>query len=337
VIGFAVLLFLGVGVYLYSSLSNPETTVSSVQVAGAAGEKKEGGTAGPAEAPEAVRIAGFEGETARGSTEGAEPAATGEPARGAEGGDPALPAVDPEVDMDVFKSEGIKDKSMAIEKDYLFKLLEEVNGSSAEELRSRARTADFTEFFNNPEEWRGKVLRIQGMIRRIVKRRPEKLPAGIEALYEAQLTDKDAYWYYVFLTEKPMYKEDDLVTFNGVFMKVHAYETRKRTRIYAPLLICKNFEKAVLPPWRPFYTIGWAVLVLLVVGGAAAIFISQSQKRDSDAVSRKVEQKRLDRARHWAESRKASGGKPADEVGHAGEKSEDGSEPGKEGEEHSEG
>ena len=114
------------------------------------------------------------------------------------------------------------------------------------------------------------------------------------------------YVYYVFIVEKPRFGTGDLVTFDGIFMKVHAYENRmkKRSVTFAPLFVCKNFEKFEIEPSPFIGVVGWATVAIVIVGLILAIVITKGQKRSSEVIARAVEGKRLDKARRWAKSQK---------------------------------
>lgn len=198
----------------------------------------------------------------------------------------------------------ITDREGMIEEDYLFDIIKAAKRIPAAELRSRARRIPFGDFFHNPEDWRGKVMRIEGRIQRLVQRRGKKLPDGIETLYEAQILAPSGFWYWVFIVEKPRFWTGDLVAFNGIFMKVHAYENRRGGTIHAPLFVCKNFERFEIEPSPFFGAVGWATFVIVIVGLVLAVIVIRTQKRSSEAIAHAVEGKRLDKARQWAKSRK---------------------------------
>lgn len=198
----------------------------------------------------------------------------------------------------------VADRSSAIEKDYLFEYLSAAKRISPEDMRSRSRRVAFRECFENPEAWRGSILRVEGRIRRLVRRRRQELPEGIEALYEAQITDQNGYWYYVFIVEKPRLGTGDLVSFDGIFMKVYGYENRRGTVTLAPLLVCRNFRPLKLKPSPVFHIIGWLTFAVVAVGGIVALLITRSQRQASETIARSVEDKRLEKARQWAQSHK---------------------------------
>ena len=198
----------------------------------------------------------------------------------------------------------IFDREATIEKGYLFDILKAAKRIPAADLKSRARKVPFGEFFDNPEDWRGKVMRVEGRVRRLVRRRGEELPEGIETLHEAQVMGPSGYWYWVFIVEKPRLGTGALVVFDGIFMKIHAYENRRGTTTLAPLFVCKNFGKLEIKPSSFFGAVGWATLVVVVVALILVIIITRAQRRSSEAIARAVEDKRLDKARRWARSRK---------------------------------
>ncbi len=70
----------------------------------------------------------------------------------------------------------IADSEGMIEEDYLVDILKAAKRIPAAELRSRARKVQFSDFFHNPEDWRGKVMRVEGRICRLAPRKGETEP-----------------------------------------------------------------------------------------------------------------------------------------------------------------
>ena len=200
-------------------------------------------------------------------------------------------------------SEVITDRSSVIEKSYLFELLDAVRRASLEGLKSRSERIPFRKFFDNPEDWRGKIIHVKGKIHRLVQRQEQKVSDGLEGLYEAQIMDPDGYWYYVFIAEKPRFGTGGLVVFDGVCVMVYASESRRVAVTLAPLFGCKSFEVMQLESLPRHRTTGLITLVAVLLGAVIAILMVRGQKRQSDAIALTVESKRLARARRWVQSR----------------------------------
>ena len=197
----------------------------------------------------------------------------------------------------------VTDRNSVIEKDYLFELLDTAKRMPLEEIKSRSERVPFQKFFDDPENWRGKIIHVEGKTRRLVKRQKQEVSDGLEGLYEAQVMDSDGYWYYVFIAEEPSFGTGELVVFDGIFMKVYGYENRRGTVTLAPLFVCKNFERMELEPLTMHRTTGLITLAAVILGAVAAVFIARSQRRESEVVALAVEDKRLEKARRWARSR----------------------------------
>lgn len=197
--------------------------------------------------------------------------------------------------------EEIVDRTGTIERDFFFKLLRTAAGMSMEQLKASSKKVPFGKFFDNPENWREKIIRVQGRIHRLVKRRTEELPVGIEVLYEAQVMGSNGYWYYVFVIEKPRLGTGDLVVFDGLFMKIYAYGNRRGTVTRAPLMVTRNFRPLRMAPITTSRKIGWVAAVVASLVAVGLVLVSGAQKRASNAIAISIERKRLDRARMWAE------------------------------------
>ena len=128
-----------------------------------------------------------------------------------------------------------------------------------------------------------------------------------------QVLDPEGYWYYLFIVDEPRCGTDDLVTFNGIFMKVYGYENRKGTMTLAPLFIIKNFEKLKLKPLTMFNKVGWGVVGAVALVAIILVIIVRGQNRASEGISKAAEEKRIERAREWARSKgkESSEGKDA--------------------------
>lgn len=200
----------------------------------------------------------------------------------------------------------IRDRELAIEKQYLHTLLQTVHRMPHAKLSALASQPQFSAYFEDPELWRGKVITVTGRIKRLVKRKGENPPEGLAAVYEAQVMDPNALWHYVFIPQKPSFGTNDLVKFDGVFMKVHAYENRKGTVTLAPLFVVKDFVKHEILKSDLHQNVGIAALVAIVICSVFAVLVVNNQRKQSETIARSIEDKRLAKVRKRVQSQSSS-------------------------------
>jgi hypothetical protein len=181
----------------------------------------------------------------------------------------------------------VRDESVGIrnaERDAFFEMLARARDLPAGVLdRAASRTTTYGELMNDPERFRGKVVSIEGELRRFIPMPAGENERGFDALYDAWLFTDDAGRkspYRILCSARPDgFPAGDgvreRVAFTGYFLKRCAYETAHGLHS-APLLLAREPRWLSRPgtgPQGSGYT-GAAVVVALLFGacGAAAVW-----------------------------------------------------------------
>jgi hypothetical protein len=125
-----------------------------------------------------------------------------------------------------------------------WRLMEWAHRLPVNELRRHAQTkVFFTDFWEAPEDWRGKLVELKLNVRRVLSYEAPENELGIETIYEAWgwSDESRTYPYVVVFTELPEgmeigsdVRED--ITFVGYFLKILAYEASDKKR-GAPMMV----------------------------------------------------------------------------------------------------
>ncbi len=147
-----------------------------------------------------------------------------------------------------------------------------------------AQTVGFLQLFRQPDEYRGRLVRIDGIVRRAHRVPAHDNQRGIDGYWQCWLfTDVSSTNPIVvyaldmpddFPTGMELYEK---VAFNGLFFKRWAYEARGGT-MTAPLILSPGGEwqpRVPTPPARlpSLPAVLAALLVTALVGGAIALFV----------------------------------------------------------------
>jgi hypothetical protein len=142
----------------------------------------------------------------------------------------------------------------------------------------------FTHLVENPEKYRGQLIRVKLHVMRSLTYEADKNPAGVRRLYEAWgWSDDSQPWpYLVVFGDLPpgMPLGADIraeVDFTGYFLKLMAYEDHEAKRRMAPLLVGRLAWRQVELPQRenpawfwPTLAGGTIVLVAVIAGWVLA-------------------------------------------------------------------
>lgn len=165
------------------------------------------------------------------------------------------PAAEGPTDLDPAEQDAAREEFAAVadkmpldqvEMPAYWRLMSWERNQSTDELRNRAeRDVTFAELWQQPGEWRGKLVEIPVHVRRIltVKRVAEN-ELGLKTIYEVfgWNDQSQPYWYWMIVPELPpemprgenIYEE---ATFVGYFLKLLPYEDREGKTRATPLLI----------------------------------------------------------------------------------------------------
>ncbi len=125
----------------------------------------------------------------------------------------------------------------------------------------------YDSFVDSPTECRGRVVRFIGTLQRLVKSGPKidaaRIDAGLPAVYEGQIRDKNWDLYSFYLTDPPegFRVGEDVVVLAGAYLTNLVYEMRGGGLKATPLIIARRLELYEPPPTPPPATeAAWARL-----------------------------------------------------------------------------
>ena len=180
-----------------------------------------------------------------------------------------------------------------------------------DQLWKRAKTVSYVQLWEQPEEYRGKLVRMKMLhLRQVFKWKAGKNSADVNVTYEARgwTEDSKVFPYLVVFCDKPpklplssdLYEES---TFVGYFLKQMYYRDGLDTRRAAPLLIGrlrweKNLAEEALQSNRAQAGQVWPVLVgggvfLLVIVGTW-VYRARSPRKRTDLALKPVEEQAVE-------------------------------------------
>lgn len=137
----------------------------------------------------------------------------------------------------------------------------------------------FPDIFKNSSRYKGRLVTLQGRVRKLIHYPAEKNEYGIKTLYEAWLFTDDSQQNptVVVCTQVPEVLQNGLpkgtdlidhVTVTGYLFKMYAYNAQDTTRV-APLILAKQLE------WSPLVTDekGSQLFTLLLAGGLVVLIL----------------------------------------------------------------
>jgi hypothetical protein len=191
------------------------------------------------------------------------------------------------------------------------------NDTPAENFKKSAeenRFVQFTQLFNEPSRWRGKVVSVHGpllVLRQFDAPRPAQAQ-GLKVIYEGWIKGptKGANPYCVQFTELPAGLEpfepgqrEPEVTFHGYFLRRFKYLAGNGELRRAPLLIGRTLERAPTPapaveeaPFSRFvlFVVAGGVLLLIIVAFLFGWWFRRGDARIQSRISRLREQHGLE-------------------------------------------
>ena len=172
-----------------------------------------------------------------------------------------------------------------------WRLMRWARAQSFDELQARAaQKVPYTQFFEDPEKYRGAPVRLRLHIKRILSYDAPENSAGLETVYEIWGTtdESQTYLYSVVCPELPpgMQTGTDVSeegVFVGYFLKVMPYEGAIK-RLAAPLLIgrLRSVPRPVVVPVAQLPSWVWLACGAVVLGAAAIgwrLFAHAPQRR----------------------------------------------------------
>jgi hypothetical protein len=158
-----------------------------------------------------------------------------------------------------------------------WRLMQWARAQSFDNLARRAkRDTPFAQLFEQPDKYRGKLLRLRLHVKRILEYEAPKNTAGVERVYEAWgwTEDSKSYPYVVVFSELPpgMHVGTDVQeegVFVGYFLKTMSYVAFDKSRA-APLLVgrIRSLDRPAARPARSgnqawFWGAGGAIVLLI--------------------------------------------------------------------------
>lgn len=210
---------------------------------------------------------------------------------------PASLPPDATIDIDAALLQSIEDNTVGIrrgETDAYFHTLAKVRDLPTERLRRQARSdVSYTVLMVDPADFRGKLLTIEGQVRRLVAFEAGENDHGIERLYEVWLFTQDSGTdpYRVVCTRLPEdiprgeeIREDVQVRVTGYFFKKQGYQAQRGLHV-APLILAKTLQWS--PPQPATARPGrnpapWVLGGVLLVGLALAVTLWRLSRSDRD-------------------------------------------------------
>lgn len=158
---------------------------------------------------------------------------------------------------------------------YYYLLNKVQNMTDAELEKDLDTTVAYADCARRPKEIRGRVVEVSGTLLRLERTPLNLSKAGLSAVYEGQIMDRDQHIYSFFLSEPPQpslvpgdvrVRDSRRVRLRGVFMQVLVYENREDPpkHVATPLIIGRRLveiRKRRPGPGR----IGWQWIVSLAV------------------------------------------------------------------------
>ncbi|HEX6863609.1 MAG TPA: hypothetical protein VF414_12370 [Thermoanaerobaculia bacterium] len=211
------------------------------------------------------------------SPAGQAPAAQTEPAP--PGVDQASPVAPPEAKVDAAAYEGALtgaiDGSDFLETPGYRRMLELVGRYGKEEIASKVeRELDFAASTAAPEDWRGRIVHLRGIVAGLEAVRLVEPLNGRRDAYRAIVCETDGSEGVVvdFLEPPPELKVSlDVIDVEGVFYRTVGYESRKGVHQLAPYLIARDIR--LMPPETAKRSTNLDILGKLLVGAAVVLVV----------------------------------------------------------------
>jgi hypothetical protein len=226
------------------------------------------------------------------------------------------PTEQDEAEWDAAKEEfqAVTDKDVlaAIEMPLYWRLVKWVQAQTFDELRQRAKTISYVQLWEEPDKYRGKLIRLKMLhLRQVFEWPATENSANVKLIYDARgwTDDSKAFPYIVLFCDKPpklrlgsdIHEES---TFVGYFLKQMSYRDGLDTRRAAPLLIGrlrweKNLAEEALQSNRAQAGEVWPVLigggVLLVVIVGTWVYRSRFPRKRRDLALKPVEEQAVEK------------------------------------------
>ncbi len=151
-----------------------------------------------------------------------------------------------------------KDQTMRPLKAPLMLLFRKVADTPAETLEAYVDpSVTYDDFATRPLAQRGKVVRFIGTLQRVARSHMDVSEAGLDAIYEGQIRDKNWDLYSFYVTDKPVGFRvmQDVVVLVGVYYTNIVYETRGGGLKATPLIIGRRLT--LYQPPRRVEAPGW--------------------------------------------------------------------------------
>ncbi len=204
-----------------------------------------------------------------------------------------------------------KDVLAAIEMPLYWRLVKWVQAQTFDQLRQRAKTVSYVQLWEQPDEYRGKLIRLKMLhLRQAFKWPATENSANVKVVYDARgwTDDSKVFPYIVLFCDKPpklrlgsdIHEES---TFVGYFLKQMSYRDGLDTRRAAPLLIGrlhweKNLAEEALQSNRAQAGEFWPVLigggVFLVAIVGIWVYRARSPRKRSDLALKPVEEEAVE-------------------------------------------
>ncbi|MFI4873704.1 MAG: hypothetical protein ACIALR_00075, partial [Blastopirellula sp. JB062] len=217
---------------------------------------------------------------------------------------PGEPTIGPELLAEIRDDTVFRQAEFAAWRD-IFLTLQKMPGDAL--TPAQAEPVQFAQLYRQPDEYRGKLVAISGVIKRVVRVEAEREEIGVDHLWQIWLfSGADANPTVIYSLELPDQfpvglKIDQPATAVGVFFKRWIY--KGEGGVYtAPLLLSKNLAWSPPPPlqtWTPWQlTLGIALSVTAALA-IAGLLLRKGNDADSKA-ERKIRARQAEQFRAQA-------------------------------------
>lgn len=177
--------------------------------------------------------------------------------------------------------EGVRDREFGFERKPFYYLLSQVQGMTHEQLAAQADpkiTKDI--MWKNPQQARGKVVVLDGTLKRIRRVSQEPNVAGIKQLYYSIIKLPEGEWVWVYSFEEPVgFKNGDSVRVCGKYFKLQRYLSANKTELFANVVMAQRLVPVVYKTF-PYVQIGAMIVGGIIVIGLGIAWHFERRERE---------------------------------------------------------
>jgi hypothetical protein len=177
--------------------------------------------------------------------------------------------------------------------------LHQLNSMSQEEIKQRVAKDNVVpaDFMEHPEDYRGKFVSITGTLMNMGNQYIDSNRSGLTQYWDGLIYNqrhKTYRWFYYYYFDKDrewfsqqdarnrdLTRNGDLVTINGIFIKLYRNCTEGGATVTYPFIIGRRFEPAKGLTMKGQWQFSWGILTVIgVVIGGVFIFLFVAMRRD---------------------------------------------------------